>query len=83
MEANNLILVLMPNNWNTWKRDMQVILMQYGCCQFIIKSEPVDPDVGTTYKEKYDFQSRKDQTYTLIYRTSGLGHDWCSSVEDT
>ncbi|GFX48266.1 retrovirus-related Pol polyprotein from transposon RE2 [Trichonephila clavipes] len=49
MEFNNQISVLTPNNWNTWKHDMQVLLMHYGCWQFIIQSKPEQPDEEATY----------------------------------
>ncbi|GBM11644.1 Retrovirus-related Pol polyprotein from transposon TNT 1-94 [Araneus ventricosus] len=81
MEVNSSIPVLTPNNWNTWKRDMQVILMHYGCWQFIIKSEPADPDVGSTYKEKYDFQLRRDRTFILIY--TNISPELKSLISDT
>ncbi|GFS58253.1 retrovirus-related Pol polyprotein from transposon TNT 1-94 [Trichonephila clavipes] len=56
MEFNNQISVLTPNNWNTWKHDMQVLLMHYGCWQFIIQTKPEQPDEEATYKEKLDQQ---------------------------
>ncbi|GFQ81105.1 uncharacterized protein TNCT_578281 [Trichonephila clavata] len=67
MEVNNQIPVLTQNNWKTWKHDMQVILMHYGCWQFIIQTKPEEPDEGATYKKKCGFQLRKDRCYTLIY----------------
>ncbi|GFY23680.1 retrovirus-related Pol polyprotein from transposon TNT 1-94 [Trichonephila clavipes] len=67
MEFNNQISVLTPNNWNTWKHDMQVFLMHYGCWQFIMQTKPEQPDEEATYKEKLDLQLRKDRCYTLIY----------------
>ncbi|GFX58170.1 uncharacterized protein TNCV_4049281 [Trichonephila clavipes] len=67
MEFNNQISVLTPNNWNTWKHDMQVLLMHYGCWQFIIQTKPEQPDEEATYKEKLDLQLRKDRCYMLIY----------------
>ncbi|GFX58780.1 retrovirus-related Pol polyprotein from transposon TNT 1-94 [Trichonephila clavipes] len=67
MEFNNQISVLTPNNWNTWKHDMQVLLIHYGCWQFIIQTKPEQPDEEATYKEKLDLQLRKDRCYTLIY----------------
>ncbi|GFT63789.1 retrovirus-related Pol polyprotein from transposon TNT 1-94 [Trichonephila clavipes] len=67
MEFNNQISVLTPNNWNTWKHDMQVLLMHYGCWQFIVQTKPEQPDEEATYKEKLDLQLRKDRFYTLIY----------------
>ncbi|GFW61195.1 retrovirus-related Pol polyprotein from transposon RE1 [Trichonephila clavipes] len=67
MEFNNQISVLTQNNWNTWKHDMQVRLMHYGCWQFIIQTKPEQPDEEATYKEKLDLQLRKDGCYTLIY----------------
>ncbi|GFU41407.1 retrovirus-related Pol polyprotein from transposon TNT 1-94 [Trichonephila clavipes] len=67
MEFNNQISVLTPNNWNTWKHDMQVLLMHYGCWQFIIQTKPEQPDEEATYQEKLDPQLRKDRCYTLIY----------------
>ncbi|GFU81043.1 retrovirus-related Pol polyprotein from transposon TNT 1-94 [Trichonephila clavipes] len=59
MEFNNQISVLTPNNWNTWKHDMQVLLMHYGCWQFIIQTKPEQPDEEATYKEKLDLQLRE------------------------
>ncbi|GFU45433.1 retrovirus-related Pol polyprotein from transposon TNT 1-94 [Trichonephila clavipes] len=56
MEFNNQISVLTPNNWNTWKHDMQVLLMHYGCWQFIVQTKPEQPDEEATYKEKLDLQ---------------------------
>ncbi|GFU63009.1 copia protein [Trichonephila clavipes] len=56
MEFNNQISVLTPNNWNTWKHDMQLLLMHYGCWQFIIQTKPEQPDEEATYKEKLDLQ---------------------------
>ncbi|GFV54554.1 retrovirus-related Pol polyprotein from transposon TNT 1-94 [Trichonephila clavipes] len=67
MEFNNQISVLTPNNWNTWKHDMQVLLMHYGCWQFIVQTKPEQPDEEATYQEKLDLQLRKDRCYTLIY----------------
>ncbi|GFV23207.1 uncharacterized protein TNCV_2715221 [Trichonephila clavipes] len=55
-EFNNQISVLTPNNWNTWKHDMQVLLMHYGCWKFIIQTKPEQPDEEATYKEKLDLQ---------------------------
>ncbi|GFU73700.1 retrovirus-related Pol polyprotein from transposon TNT 1-94 [Trichonephila clavipes] len=56
MEFNNQISVLTPNKWNTWKHDMQVLLMHYGCWQFIMQTKPEQPDEEATYKEKLDLQ---------------------------
>ncbi|GFW07561.1 retrovirus-related Pol polyprotein from transposon TNT 1-94 [Trichonephila clavipes] len=67
MEFNNQISVLTQHNWNTWKHDMQVLLMHYGCWQFIIQTKPEQHDEEATYKEKLDLQLRKDRCYTLIY----------------
>ncbi|GFV58136.1 retrovirus-related Pol polyprotein from transposon TNT 1-94 [Trichonephila clavipes] len=67
MEFNNQISLLTTNNWNTWKHDMQVLLMHYGCWQFIMQTKPEQPDEEATYKEKLDLQLRKDRCYTLIY----------------
>ncbi|GFY33493.1 retrovirus-related Pol polyprotein from transposon TNT 1-94 [Trichonephila clavipes] len=46
---------------------MRVLLMHYGCWQFIIQTKPEQPDEEATYKEKLDLQLRKDRCYTLIY----------------
>ncbi|GFV21844.1 hypothetical protein TNCV_4525311 [Trichonephila clavipes] len=35
---------------------MQVLLMHYGCWQFIIQTKPGQPDEEATYKEKLDLQ---------------------------
>ncbi|GFV71395.1 retrovirus-related Pol polyprotein from transposon TNT 1-94 [Trichonephila clavipes] len=73
MEFNNQISVLTPNNWNTWKHDMQVLLMHYGCWQFIIQTKTEQPDEEATYKEKLDLQLRGfpqefQSTVQQIYR---------------
>ncbi|GFX50962.1 uncharacterized protein TNCV_2733131 [Trichonephila clavipes] len=67
MEFNNQISVLTPNNWNTWKHDMQVLLMHYGCWQFIVQTKPEQPDEEATYKEKLDLQLR-----IPVYRATNL-----------
>ncbi|GFW15437.1 uncharacterized protein TNCV_4655771 [Trichonephila clavipes] len=65
MEFNNQISVLTQNNWNTWKHDMQVLLMHYGCWQFIIQTKPEQPDEEATYKEKLDLQLPRGRCWNL------------------
>ncbi|GFW38649.1 retrovirus-related Pol polyprotein from transposon opus [Trichonephila clavipes] len=80
MEINNQISVLTQNNWNTWKHDMQVLLMHYGCWQFIIQTKPEQPDEEATYKEKLDLQLREDvgifisRVKTAATRLQEAGH---------
>ncbi|GFV62865.1 retrovirus-related Pol polyprotein from transposon TNT 1-94 [Trichonephila clavipes] len=80
MEFNNQISVLTQNNWNTWKHDMQVILMHYGCWQFIIQTKLEQPDEEATYKEKLDLQLREDvgifisRVKTAATRLQEVGH---------
>ncbi|GFY25161.1 copia protein [Trichonephila clavipes] len=80
MEFNNQISVLTQNNWNTWKHDMQVLLMHYGCWQFIIQTKPEQPDEEATYKEKLDLQLREDvgifisRVKTAATRLQEAGH---------
>ncbi|GFU61686.1 copia protein [Trichonephila clavipes] len=80
MEFNNQISVLTQNNWNTWKHDMQVHLMHYGCWQFIIQTKPEQPDEEATYKEKLDLQLREDvgifisRVNTAATRLQEAGH---------
>ncbi|GFT08558.1 uncharacterized protein TNCV_4401331 [Trichonephila clavipes] len=80
MEFNNQISVLTPNNWNTWKHDMQILLMHYGCWQFIIQTKPEQPDEEATYKEKLDLQLREDvgifisRVKTAATRLQEAGH---------
>ncbi|GFX35798.1 retrovirus-related Pol polyprotein from transposon RE1 [Trichonephila clavipes] len=81
MEFNNQISVLTPNNWNTWKHDIQVLLMHYGCWQFIIQTKPEQPDEEATYKEKLDLQLRKDRCYTLIY--TNISSDLKNLIKET
>ncbi|GBN85899.1 hypothetical protein AVEN_46827-1 [Araneus ventricosus] len=81
MEVNSSIPVLTPNNWNTWKSDMQVILMHYGFWQFIIKPEPAHRDVRTASKERYNFQLRKNITFTLIH--TNISPEFRSLIFDT
>ncbi|GFX54328.1 uncharacterized protein TNCV_3824271 [Trichonephila clavipes] len=66
MEFNNQISVLTPNNWNTWKHDMQVLLMHYGCWQFIIQTKTEQPDEEATYKEKLDLQPWKEEDFRVV-----------------
>ncbi|KAF8770880.1 Retrovirus-related Pol polyprotein like [Argiope bruennichi] len=81
MEMSNQIPVLTQNNWNTWKQDMQIILMHFGCWHFIIQTKPKEPEEGANYKEKYDFQLRKDRCYTLIY--TNISADLKSLITET
>ncbi|GFT74217.1 retrovirus-related Pol polyprotein from transposon TNT 1-94 [Trichonephila clavipes] len=80
MEFNNQISVLTPNNWNTWKHDMQVLLMHYGCWQFIVQTKPEQPDEEATYQEKLDLQLREDvgifisRVKTAATRLQEAGH---------
>ncbi|GFT43152.1 retrovirus-related Pol polyprotein from transposon TNT 1-94 [Trichonephila clavipes] len=80
MEFNKQISVLTQNNWNTWKHDMQVILMHYGCWQFIMQTKPEQPDEEATYKEKLDLQLREDvgifisRVKTAVTRLQEAGH---------
>ncbi|GFY64402.1 uncharacterized protein TNIN_273001 [Trichonephila inaurata madagascariensis] len=59
---------------------MQVILMHYGCRQFIIQTKPEEPDEGATYKEKLDLQLREDvgifvsRVKTAATRLQEAGH---------
>ncbi|GFU89443.1 hypothetical protein TNCV_4875581 [Trichonephila clavipes] len=67
MEFNNQISVLTPNNWNTWKHDMQVLLMHYGCWQFIVQTKPEQPDEEATYKEKIrSTTSWKEEDFRVV-----------------
>ncbi|GFT38865.1 retrovirus-related Pol polyprotein from transposon TNT 1-94 [Trichonephila clavipes] len=67
MEFNNQISVLTPNNWNTWKHDMQVLLMHYGCWQFIIQTKPEQTDEEATYKEKIrSTTSWKEEDFRVV-----------------
>ncbi|GFY24027.1 retrovirus-related Pol polyprotein from transposon TNT 1-94 [Trichonephila clavipes] len=63
MEFNNQISVLTPNNWNTWKHDMQVLLMHYGCWQFIIQTKPIRST--TSWKEE-DFRVVKIEAELIL-----------------
>ncbi|GFW98453.1 retrovirus-related Pol polyprotein from transposon TNT 1-94 [Trichonephila clavipes] len=80
MEFNNKISVLTQNNWNTWKHDMQALLMHYGCWQFIIQTKPDEPDEEATYKKKLDLQLREDvgifisRVKTAATRLQEAGH---------
>ncbi|GFU99435.1 hypothetical protein TNCV_4177341 [Trichonephila clavipes] len=47
---------------------MQVLLMHYGCWQFIIQTKPEQPDEEATYKEKLDLQLQFQSTVQQIYR---------------
>ncbi|GFW18706.1 retrovirus-related Pol polyprotein from transposon RE1 [Trichonephila clavipes] len=59
---------------------MQVLLMHYGCWQFIIQTKPEQPDEEATYKEKLDLQLRKDvgifisRVKTAATRLQEAGH---------
>ncbi|GFT42753.1 retrovirus-related Pol polyprotein from transposon RE1 [Trichonephila clavipes] len=68
MEFNNQISVFTQHNWNTWGHDMQVLLMHYGCWQFIIQTKPEQLDEEATYQEKLDLQLQFQSTVQQIYR---------------
>ncbi|GFV14720.1 retrovirus-related Pol polyprotein from transposon TNT 1-94 [Trichonephila clavipes] len=59
---------------------MQVLLMHYGCWQFIIQTKPEQPDKEATYKEKLDLQLREDvgifisRVKTAATRLQEAGH---------
>ncbi|GFU33301.1 retrovirus-related Pol polyprotein from transposon TNT 1-94 [Trichonephila clavipes] len=81
MEFNNQISVLTPNKWNRWKHDMKVLLMHYGCWQFIMQTKPEQPDEEATYKGKLDLQLRKDRCYTLI--STNISSDLKNMITET
>ncbi|GFT95787.1 retrovirus-related Pol polyprotein from transposon TNT 1-94 [Trichonephila clavipes] len=80
MEFNNQISVLTQHNWNTWRHDMQVLLMHYGCWQFIIQTKPEQPDEEATYKEKIRSTTSEDvgifisRVKTAATRLQEAGH---------
>ncbi|GFU03084.1 retrovirus-related Pol polyprotein from transposon TNT 1-94 [Trichonephila clavipes] len=59
---------------------MQVLLMHYGCWQFIIQTKPEQPDEEATYKEKLNLQLREDvgifisRVKTAATRLQEAGH---------
>ncbi|GFW04927.1 retrovirus-related Pol polyprotein from transposon TNT 1-94 [Trichonephila clavipes] len=59
---------------------MQVLLMHYGCWQFILQTKPEQPDEEATYKEKLDLQLREDvgisisRVKTAATRLQEAGH---------
>ncbi|GFS52570.1 retrovirus-related Pol polyprotein from transposon TNT 1-94 [Trichonephila clavipes] len=53
-------------NYNTWKEDVQVLLMDRNSWR-IITSQEVKPDDGASAKEKHNFESRWDRAYSTIY----------------
>ncbi|GFV39487.1 retrovirus-related Pol polyprotein from transposon TNT 1-94 [Trichonephila clavipes] len=59
---------------------MQVLLMHYGCWQFIIQTKPEQTDEEATYKEKLDLQLREDvgifisRVKTAATRLQEAGH---------
>ncbi|GFX76936.1 hypothetical protein TNCV_2257991 [Trichonephila clavipes] len=45
---------------------MQVLLMHYGCWQFIIQTKPEQPDEEATYKEKLDLQLHGKKDFRVV-----------------
>lgn len=73
MDASQ-IPVLTPTNWSTWKTDMKVLLMHWGCWSFVEVSEDKelkteeDPEYKPTRRELADERLRKDRAFTFIYQ---------------
>ncbi|KAF8782833.1 hypothetical protein HNY73_013069 [Argiope bruennichi] len=66
MEVDSVIPVLWQYSWSPWKRNVQVILMYFGCWEFIIKTETVEL---RPYKEKWkdkDFTSEKIESELIL-----------------
>jgi len=58
---------LNANNYNSWKVDMKVLLIDRGSWEFVT-GNTVPPEQTATTREKYDYQRRKDKAYTTIYQ---------------
>ncbi|GFT54798.1 retrovirus-related Pol polyprotein from transposon TNT 1-94 [Trichonephila clavipes] len=57
---------LNSTNYNTWKEDVRVLLMDRNSRR-IITGQEVKPDDGASAKEKQNFESRWDRAYSTIY----------------
>ncbi|GFW19093.1 retrovirus-related Pol polyprotein from transposon TNT 1-94 [Trichonephila clavipes] len=57
---------LNSTNYNTWKEDVRVLLMDRKSWR-IITGQEVKPDDGAFAKEKRNFEFRWDRAYSTIY----------------
>ncbi|GFX93744.1 copia protein [Trichonephila clavipes] len=67
-------------NYNTWKEDVRVLLMDRNSCR-IITSQEVKPNDGASAKEKLNFESRWDQAYSTIYLS--IEEEYRNLISDT
>lgn len=58
--------LLNNENWDRWKTDIKVLLLDKGCWSFIEGKEE-ELDGTATRKERQEFNLRKDRTFTTLY----------------
>ncbi|GFY00938.1 retrovirus-related Pol polyprotein from transposon TNT 1-94 [Trichonephila clavipes] len=71
---------LNSTNYNTWKEDVRVLLMDRNSWRIITRQE-VKPDDGAFAKEKRNFESRWDRAYSTIYLS--IEKEYRNLISDT
>jgi len=57
------------NNFGTWEKDVQVLLLERNCLNIVLgKEQPPDVKI-VKYKEIKDYEARKAKSYSTIYLT--------------
>lgn len=67
-------------NYNSWKVDMKVLLMEKGCWDFITGKEKPLPD-DATERDKLAYSLRKQRAFTTIYM--GIERKYQALIADT
>ncbi|GBO28640.1 hypothetical protein AVEN_44775-1 [Araneus ventricosus] len=67
-------------NYGSWKTDMKVLLMEKGCCQFILGTEKPCSE-GASDREQLAYELRKQRSYTTIYM--GVERKYQALIADT
>ena len=58
--------LLSHNNWDRWKTDIKVLLLDKGCWKFVEgKEEKLDENA--TRKEKQEYELRRDRLFSTLY----------------
>ncbi|GFY29751.1 f-box only protein 38 [Trichonephila clavipes] len=61
------IQLLNKSNWNSWKENMKILLMERGCWSFIEEMEPTLAETTATKRDKSEYKQRQDRALATIY----------------
>ncbi|XP_055947125.1 uncharacterized protein LOC129980766 [Argiope bruennichi] len=84
IKENEMTVVSLPKlgdfNYNSWKRDLKVLLMEKGFWEFIIGTAKPCPD-DVSDRDKHVYELRKQRAYTTIYM--GVERKYQTLISDT